>query len=127
MTASDTIEAEADKDEVVVECDLDAAPEKVWRALTVPELVEEWLGVAAASHADDDEPSYEVVEAKPFSRLRYAWRDPQTTEPDTIVTFDLRPLPGGGTGFRLTHGVSTHRHAPVAAANGNAPPLALAA
>lgn len=127
MTAADTIEAEAGKDEVVVECDLDAAPEKVWRALTVPELVEEWLGVAAAGRAADDEPSYEVVEAEPFSRLRYAWRDPQTTEPDTIVTFDLRPLPGGGTGFRLTHGIAVDSRAPVAAANGNSPPLALAA
>ena len=30
--------------EVVVECGLDASPEKVWRALTVPELAADWLG-----------------------------------------------------------------------------------
>jgi uncharacterized protein YndB with AHSA1/START domain len=127
MTATDTVEAEGREDGVVVECDLDAAPEKVWRALTVPELVEQWLGVRTADAAAGAEPRYEIVEAEPFSRLRYAWRDPQVTEPDTIVTFDLSPLPGGGTWFRLTHGIAADSRATVAAANSNSPPLALAA
>lgn len=116
------------EDEVVVECDLDAAPEKVWRALTVPELVEQWLGVRPSGDAvDKTDPSYEILEAEPFSRLRYAWRDRATTEPDTIVTFDLRPLPDGGTWFRLTHGIAAGYRAPVMAANCNSPPLARAA
>lgn len=125
MTATDTIEAR--NDEVVVECDLDAAPEKVWRALTVPELVEQWLGVHPAGANDYGERSYEIVEAEPFSRLRYAWRDRAASEPDTIVTFDLRPLPDGGTWFRLTHGIAAGSRAPVMAANCNSPPLARAA
>lgn len=128
MTAPDALEAS--EDEVVVECDLDAEPEKVWRALTVPALVEQWLGVQPAG-ADRDGGSagtrYEIVEAEPFSRLRYAWRDPETTEPDTIVTFDLAPLPGGRTAFRLTHGVMPADRAPLMASNCNGPPLALAA
>ena len=40
-----TAETDACQQEVVVECELDASPEKVWRALTVPELVAEWLQV----------------------------------------------------------------------------------
>jgi uncharacterized protein YndB with AHSA1/START domain len=125
MTPADTIEAR--DDEIVVECDLDAAPEKVWRALTMPELVEQWLGVAPVAAGESGETTYQIVEAEPFSRLRYAWHDPATTEPDTIVTFDLSPLPGGRTAFRLTHGIAATVRAPVAAANCNSPPRALAA
>lgn len=125
MTATDTIEAR--DDEVVVECDLDAAPEKVWRALTVPELVEQWLGIPQADSGDGHVRSYEIVEAEPFSRLRYAWRDSAATESETIVTFDLSPLPGGGTWFRLTHGLAGAARTPATAANCNSPPVALAA
>jgi uncharacterized protein YndB with AHSA1/START domain len=125
MMSADTTEVR--DEEVVVECDLDAAPEKVWRALTVPELVEQWLGVVPGGTDEGGDPSYEIVEAEPFSRLRYAWRDPATTEPATIVTFDLAPLPGGRTAFRLTHGIAATARVPVAAANSNSPPLALAA
>ncbi|WP_395383190.1 SRPBCC domain-containing protein [Mesorhizobium sp. UC22_110] len=31
------------RDDIVVECDLPEAPEKVWRALTEPEIVAAWL------------------------------------------------------------------------------------
>ena len=33
----------ADKRSIAFECDLPEAPEKVWRALTTPEIVSEWL------------------------------------------------------------------------------------
>ena len=32
-----------DREDIVVECTLDAPPEKVWRALTEPDLVAAWL------------------------------------------------------------------------------------
>ncbi len=38
---------------ITVECDLDAPPEKVWRALTEPELLSAWLE-PNATRADDD-------------------------------------------------------------------------
>jgi len=124
MTVADM--PDASESEIVVECDLDAAPERVWRALTVPELVEHWLGVQPAGEGDGAGPAYQIVEAEPFSRLRYAWRDAGSSQPDSIVTFDLAPLPGGGTWFRLTHGASADRRQPVAA-NSNMPRAALAA
>ena len=30
-------------DAIITECDLDEKPEKVWRALTEPDLVQSWL------------------------------------------------------------------------------------
>ena len=44
-------------------------------------------------------------------------------ERESTVTFEIGPRPGGNTWFRLTHSPAR----PVRAANGNSPPLALAA
>ena len=106
---------------IVVECELEAPLEKVWRALTVPELAAAWLDAPDGNAAGA---SYEVLDALPFSRVRYAWHDAGTTEPNTLVTVELSPQPDGGTWFRLTHSAEK---APRAAANFNGPPLARAA
>ncbi len=107
------------RDDVVVECELDAAPDKVWRAITVPELVSAWLDPRPGEATDQ---SYEMIDEEPCSRVRYAWRDAQDAREST-VTFEIGPRPGGNTWFRLTHSPAR----PVRAANGNSPPLALAA
>ena len=111
-------------EDIVVECELEAAPEKVWRALTVPELVATWLDVPAVETGcrDDTGPAYRIVEALPYSRVRYAWSDATSTEPESFVTFDLYPNGDGGTSFRLTHSVDAGRTI-VAPANSNSPPL----
>lgn len=126
---TDTHSQDANEDEIVVECELEAAPEKVWRALTVPEFVATWLDVPAADQSDRHEPgpAYRIVEALPHSRVRYAWSDPAASEPETFVTFDLSPNPDGGTWFRLTHSVEAIVRSPVTAANSNSPLMALAA
>jgi uncharacterized protein YndB with AHSA1/START domain len=121
------IEAEvSEAGDVTVECTLDAPPEKVWRALTVPELVANWLGAQAGSgkKKDGGVPVYEIVEAEPFSHVRYRWRDHDANEADSFVTFELLPRQGGGTSFRLVH---ARPRPAIQAANGNSPPLALAA
>lgn len=111
-------------EDIVVECELEATPEKVWRALTVPELVATWLDVPALEidGFDEDGPAYRIVEALPYSRVRYAWSDAATSEPESFVTFDLSPNPDGGTSFRLTHSVEAARTV-MAPANSNSPPL----
>lgn len=125
---TDFLDADDRSDAIVVECELEAEPEKVWRALTVPELVSAWLDVPAADKvaADRTGPAYRIVEALPFSRVRYAWNDASASEPETFVTFDLEAQPGGGTWFRLTHSAEPARTI-AAPANSNSPPLMRAA
>lgn len=121
---TDFLEADDRDDAIVVECELEAEPEKVWRALTVPELVSAWLDVPVADEvaADMAGPAYRIVEALPFSRVRYAWNDATTSEPETFVTFDLEAQPGGGTWFRLTHSAESGRRI-AGAANSNSPTI----
>lgn len=119
------IEAEVSKTgDVTVECSLDAPPEKVWRALTAPELVTNWLGAGAEHDKDATSPLYEIVEAEPFSHVRYRWRDRDANEADSFVTFELQPRQDGGTWFRLVH---AHPRPAIRPANGNSPPLKMAA
>ncbi|WP_048648748.1 SRPBCC family protein [Nitratireductor soli] len=118
MTPADE---QKESETIVVECVLEAPLEKVWRALTVPELAAAWLD---APGGDAPDASYEVLDALPFSRVRYAWHDAGANEPDTLVTVELSPQPDGGTWFRLTHSAEK---VPRPAANFNGPPLARAA
>jgi uncharacterized protein YndB with AHSA1/START domain len=77
------------------ECDLEAAPEKVWRALAEPELRSAWLGEAESA-------ACEVVEATPPERLVLLW---PLDQPPSQVTFDIEERDGGA------HLTITHRPA----------------
>ena len=101
-----------DMDALVFECALDAPPEKVWRALTIPEYLERWL-------KPDKDLDLSVVTAEENKSLTYRWREAGQGAivgmEDSLVTFELSPMTDGGTWFKLTH-------APVAlpvAANSN--------
>lgn len=122
-----THDTDAKPDEIVVECEMEAAPETVWRALTDENLAADWLGAQPASEGKEapGSPSYSIVEAKPYSRVRYAWHDPDCPDAPPIVTVELERLAGGRTRFRLTHGEAVMRV--MQTANTNTPPLALAA
>ena len=76
-------------------CDLEAPPEKVWRALAEPELRAAWLGEAEAQ-------ACEVIEAAPPERLVLRW---SLDEPPSLVVFDIE---ASDSGARLT---ITHRPA----------------
>ncbi|MEO3999855.1 SRPBCC domain-containing protein [Mesorhizobium sp. CAU 1732] len=101
---------------IVVDCELDAAPDKVWRAVTVPELAEQWITDDRERH---DGRSYTLLDAEPCTRVRYAWTDRASSEPETVVTIDLTPTPDGRTRFRLTHSIAARE--PLCAANTNRP------
>ena len=94
-------------DSVIVECELPDPPEKVWRALTEPQLVAEWL--------TDEEPQpieRELVLEDPPRLLRYAWRDGRDVE--SLVTFELERTSTGGTNLRVVHtGIAEAANAPV--------------
>ena len=89
-----------DSNTVVTECDLPEAPEKVWKALTTPELLAKWLPEAT---------DCEVLAAEPNRLLRYRWRageedrDEAGRELDSVVTFELSDTPSGGTHLRVDH------------------------
>ena len=108
-------------DSLVFECDFDEPPEKVWRALTEPRLLDAWLRAeelappaSAEEHPAPRPPQrgeYEILTAEPHRRLSYLWRDRQSgvahsgdREVHSIVTVELAPAVTGGTHLRLTHG-----------------------
>ena len=105
---------------LVFECTLDAPPEKVWRALTIPEYLERWL-------QPPPDLDLSVIAAEENRSLSYRWREAglDDTQEDSIVTFELEPDGEGRTAFRLTH---TPPRMPVAANNNEpAPTLMLLA
>lgn len=86
---------------VTVERAFDHPPAKLWRALTQPHLVAEWLMAgdvaAAVGHrfsfgADWGSVDCEVIEVEPERRLAYRW-DGMGLE--SIVTWTLVPTAGG--------------------------------
>jgi uncharacterized protein YndB with AHSA1/START domain len=105
--------------------DLPHAPAKVWRVLTEPALVAQWLmktdmpaqaGKAFTFQAEpmpywDGIVHSEILELEPQKRLRYSWKGgPGSSALDTVVTWSLTPLQGGTrlelehSGFRPEHG-----------------------
>jgi uncharacterized protein YndB with AHSA1/START domain len=91
---------------VVVERRIAAPAEKIWRALTQPHLIEEWLMKSdfqpvvghRFSLSKQATPEIrvvidcEVLEIEPEKSLTYRWAAYGT---DTVVTFTLTPTPEG--------------------------------
>ena len=119
MTITDTT-PRSQTESVSFEYDLPHAPEKVWRALTDPALLAEWLlpvlDFSLEPGADfrfrthphpgwDGIVNCRILESTPHTRLRYTWVAGGFI--DTVVTFTLTPSPTGTrlsllqTGFRL--------------------------
>ena len=102
---------------LVVERDMAFPPEKLWRALTQPHLIEEWLmkndfkPVAGHRFKLSNEPKLnvsvvvdcEVLEVEPNKTLSYTWA---AFGLESVVTFTLTPTSTGTllrmeqTGFR---------------------------
>ncbi|MET3924928.1 SRPBCC domain-containing protein [Devosia sp. 2618] len=89
-----------DTEALVFECELDAPPEKVWRALTIPEYLARWI-------KPDQNIDLAVVTSEENRSLTYSWREAGqgaiVGAEDSLVTFELTPTNDGGTWFRLTH------------------------
>ena len=80
-------------DDLVFECDLDAPPAKVWRALNEPEIRRDWLGEAETGPA-------EVIRADPGERLDLSW---PTREGESLVSFEITPGVDGGAHLVIVH------------------------
>lgn len=93
-----------DRRSVVLERDLPFAPDRVWRAITTPELLAEWLmpndfapvvGQAFRFTADWGGVDCRVLDIEPGRMIRYAWA---AFALDSEVTITLTPI---ATGTRL--------------------------
>ena len=91
---------------VVVEREMAFPPEKIWRALTQPHLIEEWLmkndfkpvvGHGFSLRADWGTVDCEVRTIDPNKTLSYTWRAHGL---DSIVTWTLTPT-SMGTHLRM--------------------------
>ena len=83
---------------LVFEVDLEAPPEKVWRAIATPELREAWLG------EPEDGPA-RVADADQPERLDLVWPTP---DGESLISFEISPAEGG------SHLTITHRAPQVA-------------
>ncbi len=86
-------------DEVIVEADLPEPLEKVWRALSEPDLIGAWLTPGAVEPGPAV--NVEVLDAEPNQRIRYAWREDGAAPSE--VEFTLTPTPDGGVRLRVVH------------------------
>ena len=106
MTPIDTT-ARSQTESISFEFDLDHSPEKVWRALTDPVLLAEWLlpvvdlklePEAAFTFRTQAYPGWDgtvncrFVEIEAYQKLRYTWAVPFL---GTVVTFTLTPTASG--------------------------------
>jgi uncharacterized protein YndB with AHSA1/START domain len=136
----------AEKRSIAFECDLPEAPEKVWRALTTPEIVSEWLlptdlrpdagaKFAFRDPATDDQPiECEVLAVDAERSIRFSWRDAEARRDglDSTVTFEIAATPSGGTHLTIVHEVKhaaavSHHAATITANDNRAGPMRLAA
>lgn len=119
MSIEDMVDSEGRPEPVIVDCDLDAPPEKVWRALTQPELMAAWLAEAdikpEVGHrfeltSEIGPVECEVLTADPKRELRLSWRerDEDGELVDSEVSFVLTPTIDGGTRLRLVHDGFVH-------------------
>jgi uncharacterized protein YndB with AHSA1/START domain len=109
MTLSDTT-APSQTESISFDFDLPHAPDKVWRALTDPALLEEWLlpvvgrdlqlaPGAAFTLKTDPYPGWDgtvqcrMLEIEAHRKLSYRWAAGGFI--DSVVTFTLTPTPSG--------------------------------
>ena len=99
-------EAMTETRSVVVEREVAFPPEKIWRALTQPHLIEEWLMKSDFKPAVDHRFSFradwgavdcQVMAIEPNKTLSYTWAAHGL---DSVVTWTLMPA-GTGTLLRM--------------------------
>lgn len=107
MKFADTT-APAQREAIAFQVDLRHPPQKVWRALTEPELLREWLlpvigfslqpGAEFTLQAPQAYPGWDgtvdcrMLEIEEQRKLSYTWAVPFL---DTVVTFTLTPIESG--------------------------------
>jgi uncharacterized protein YndB with AHSA1/START domain len=98
---------------VVVEREIPYPPEKIWRALTQPHLIEEWLmkndfapvvGQRFNLRADWGAVDCQVLEVEPNKALSYTWG---AYGLESVVTWTLTPTSTGAWSNRASSRISS--------------------
>ncbi|NYJ13794.1 uncharacterized protein YndB with AHSA1/START domain [Rhizobium leguminosarum] len=107
---------------IELEFDLVDPPDKVWRAISIPEFRERWLPKQALADPG-------AIAVTPGQEVRYRLRDDSPPFLESTVTFTITPNATGGTCLRIVHELTDVRldRMARAAANSNSPLLMLAA
>jgi uncharacterized protein YndB with AHSA1/START domain len=113
MTANDPT-SKSQTESISLQFDLRHPPEKVWKALTEPELLAKWLlpvigfdvePGTAFQFQSQPQPGWDgvvhcrLLEVEPLHRIAYTW---VVGDLDTVVTFTLTPTESG-TSLSLIH------------------------
>lgn len=131
---TDESQGEVAPDALEFEYDLAEPPEKVWRALTMPDLLAAWMmpndirpeiGNRFAFAVPGAPIECEILDAEPERLLRYSWCErPQPGDVvrqdplDSTVTFTLARTISGGTHLRIVHDGFARKAMPAVAMAG---------
>ena len=105
------------EEEIALEYELDAPPEKVWRAIAYAQFRNSWLPESSLAEA-------EPVSAIAGEEICYRMRDDRPPFLESTVTFRIGPGIHGSTRFRIIHRIDGWH---ARAANDNKLRLMLAA
>ena len=98
---------------LIIEYELNASPQKVWRAISIPELRADWLPDAGLS---ETEPSAII----PQQQASYRMRETEPPYLESVVTFQIAANDNGGTSLTIIHELDDARlHLKPQAANTN--------
>ncbi|ENN88045.1 hypothetical protein RHSP_51288 [Rhizobium freirei PRF 81] len=102
------------KNAIELEYEFSEPPQKVWRAVSTPELRENWLPKEALADP-------EAISVTPGEEVSYRLRDDAPPFFESTVTFRIAPNASGGTSLRIIHELDDARlrGAAKAAANNN--------
>lgn len=101
----------AQRNGIELEYDLNEPPQKVWRAVSTPELRENWLPREALADP-------QAIFITPGEEVRYRLRDDAPPFLESIVTFRIAPNASGGTSLRIIHELDDARLRRAANNNG---------
>jgi uncharacterized protein YndB with AHSA1/START domain len=93
--------AESPTPDLTFEYELDAPPEKVWRAISRPELRARWLPDLAEA---------EPIASTPGEEVSYRLREPEPPFVESVVTLRVEPN-GLGARLRIIHQLTDVRGA----------------
>lgn len=112
---------------VMVEREFPHPPEKIWRALTQPHLIDEWLmkndfkpdrGHRFNLSANWGAVEGQVLESEPAKKLSYSWN---TKDLESVVTWTLTPTENGTVLRMVQTGFEPHQEAYYSGATTNWP------